>query len=252
VKVMMRAIFSVLMLFAISITPVAAQPRVVGVNGGDWFRWEDIEVNWSSNDPNATFPPPGQEWLAEMNDTEWSLFSIGDIVGTNVTCQFTAHYKNGTEEIMGGWVNIDTGAGENMTSMVIGANLNANDSIYTAGYYSSWLINETVVRTYPDGLRETNHINMTYEYSWTINTTEYYYFSSMQFYWDRATGMLIEDAFESINQTGDYLTTWSAVSRISESNVWVIPEYPLLIFPVFMTATLLAAIIYKRKIRSYA
>ena len=247
-KIVLLTLVSVFLLSAMVVTSIVAQPRTVGVTEGDWFKYGDIEVSWSSNDPNATFPPPYWEMLEGWNETEWMLLSIVDVSGTNVTGQMVTHYENGTEETSGAYVNIDTGDG-NMTYMAISANLNANDTVYTSGEFSSYKINETIVRTYPDSVRETNHINMTGEYSWTINETEYRYYDSMNFYWDRESGIFVEDYFEGINQTGDYLTTWSALSRITDSNVWVIPEFPTWtsILLVFVTLTVAMAI-YKRRL----
>jgi len=110
--------------------------------------------------------------------------------------------------------------------MVIGANLNEGDPIYTAGDYSNWFINETITRLYPDSTREANHINMTYAYNYTMPPDiDVDYFYSMNFYWDKATGIMVEDSFEVRNQTGEYLTTWLMAFKITESNVWVIPEF---------------------------
>jgi hypothetical protein len=71
----------------------------------------------------------------------------------------------------------------------------------------------------------------------------------MNYYWDKSTGMLVEDYYEVINQTGEYLTTWSVLSRITESNVWVVPEFPtsasILLILIVLTATIA---IYKRRL----
>jgi len=106
-----------------------------------------------------------------------------------------------------------------------------------------------VVRTYPDSVRETNHLNMTKEYSFTVNETEYYFYQTVNFYWDRSTGILVEFSFEGINQIGEYLTTWSFLLRITESDVWVVPEFSTLtsILLVFIVITT-AISIYKRRI----
>lgn len=228
---------------------VTASPtRTVGVNPGDWIKFGDITVTWSSNDPNASKVWYGMD-LEMYNQTEWVTVEITQVSGTNVTIQSVQHFKNGTEETSGGWIDVDTGDGVNATSMLISANLNENDAMYTSGDYSTWFINETITRTYPDGVRETNHINMTYAYNYTIPPDiEVDYFYSMNFYWDRATGILVEDTFEIRNQTGAYLTTWSMDFTITESNVWVIPEFPsFLILSLFMIATLLTVIVYRRK-----
>jgi hypothetical protein len=247
-KIVLLTLFSVLILPAMVVTSVVAPPRIVGVAAGNWFKYGILDVNWNSNDPNATFPPSGWEFLVDMNKTEWALISVEDVSGTNVTTQYTTHFKNGTEKIEGGYVDIDTGDG-NMSLVAISANLNANDTFYTSGSYSTWKINETIVRTYPDGVRETNLLNMTYEHSWAVNETHYYYYFTMNYYWDKSTGMLVEDYYEVINQTGEYLTTWSVLSRITESNVWVVPEFPtsasILLILIVLTATIA---IYKRRL----
>jgi len=232
------------------------EPRTVGVNIGDWFKYGDITVNWSSNDPNATFPPPGFEILEELNEIEWMSMSVGSISGTNITLQATDHFKNDTERIRSGWIDIDTGNTSEeteettgMTFWAISADLDTNDTLYTSGEYSTWKINETIVRTYPDGARDTNHLNMTWEYSWTINETEYYFYQTLNFYWDRSTGIFVEEYLEGINQTGTYLTTWSCLARITESNVWVIPEFPTWTSILLMLTVLTVAIaIFKRRL----
>ena len=222
-KIVLLTLVSVFSLSAMVVTS-SAQPRIVGVNVGDWFKYGDIAVTWSSNDPNATFPPPGYEGWEELNETEWVSYSVEDISSTNITFQSTEHFKNGTERTESGYIDIDAGGG-NMTYMAISANLDVNDTVYTSVDYT-WRINETVVRTYPDGVRDTNHVNMTGEYSWTINETECYYYYFMNFYWDKPTGIIVESSIEERNQTGDYLTTWSVSMGITDSNKWVVPEFP--------------------------
>jgi len=246
-KILFLALLLVFLLSAV-VVPSSAQPRVVGVNVGDWFKFGTIDINWSSNDPNATFPPSGWEWLEERNATEWVLFSVVDVSGTNVTFQSTEHFESETERIQISYIDVDTGAG-NISFGAIAANLNANDTLYTAPPYSSFTINETVTRTYPSGVRETNLFNMTDESSWTINETQYYYYYTMNFYWDKATGVLVEQYFEAIYQTGEYLTSWSSLASLTESNVWVVPEFPawtlvLILFVVFT----FAVVAYKRRL----
>ena len=248
-KIVLLTLVSVFLLSAMVLTS-SAQERIVGVNVDDWFKFGDITVSWSSNDPNATFPV----WLEEMNETEWMLMSVEGIFDTNITFQTVDHYKNGTERIQDGYIDIDTGDSSEETNetasmelMAISVYLDVNDTVYTSGDYSTWKINETVVRTYPDGVRETNHVNMTWEYSFTINETEYYVYNSMSYYWDRESGIIVEYYYGGINQIGEYLTTWSTLVRTTESNVWVIPEFPTWasMLLVFVTHTIAIAI-YKR------
>ena len=214
-KLILLTLVSLFILSAMVVTLAVAQPRTVGVTLGDWFKYGDITGSWSSNDPDAVFP------LLELNETEWMLMSVEDVSGTKITFQSTVHFTNGTEETGSGHIDIDTGDG-NMTLMAISANLDANDTIYSSPGYSTQKINETIVRTYPDGIRDTNYWNITGEY----NVTGFYQYISMNWYWDRSSGIFVEMAQEYTSQTENYTTTWSVILKITESNVWVIPEFP--------------------------
>lgn len=234
-KPILLALGSVFLLCAMVVASVIAQTRIVGVNVGNWFKYGDISGSWSSNDPNATIPD------FAFNETEWMMMSIESISGTNVTGQMTIHYTNGTEESEAGWIDIDTGEGEEGILWIISANLDAGHTIYSSGEYSTWMINETVSRTYPDGVRETNHINITAEYQMS-NGIEIYQYISMNFYWDRSSGMQVESSQEYISQIGEAQTSWSFTIKITESNIWVIPEFPIwtttLLTLIAITATI--------------
>jgi len=236
-KIILLTLVSLFLLSAMIGTFVDAQPRIVGVTVGDWFRYGDITGSMSSNDPSAIYP------FIEFNETEWLLLSVEDISGTNITFQSTWHFTNGTERTESGHIDIDTGDG-NMTLSAISANLNADDATYSSFDYSTMKINETIVRTYPDGVRDTNHLNTIVEY----NVTGFYQYFSMNWYWDRSSGMFVEMLQEQTSITGDYTTTYSILVKITQSNIWVVPEFPsFLILPLLMIVTLLAVIVYRRK-----
>jgi len=213
--------------------------RTVGVSVGNSFK-HTMNFSWSSTDPNATLPP----YLQSLNDTEWISTSIIGVSGTIVTLQMTWHFKNGTDMIQGGITDVDTGNG-NVTNWVIGANLNPNDTVYASGVYSTWVINETIVRTYPDGTRNTNHLSMSAE----SNVTGVYQFSSMDFYWDKSTGVMVETSTDTMTQTNVSQMNVSATFTIAESNVWVIPEFPTWTSILTILTVLTAAMaIYKRRL----
>jgi hypothetical protein len=249
---------ALLLTFLLTATCIAlalAQPRTVGVFEGEWFRHGEISVNWESNDTSASFPPYGWEWLEEWNETEWMTVTVESISGTNITSEVTQHFNNGSDKIRPGWIAIDSGNSSDytndtmdMTFMLISANLDENDTLYTSGDFSSWTINETITRNYPDTIRETNHLNLTWEYSYS-NFISVYYYHSMNYYWDRSTGILVEWSMQVINHTGQYLTNWSIFSRITDSSVWVIPEFHhavSLLFGIIITTAVVISV--KRKL----
>ncbi len=237
-KIVLSALVSGFLLSVIVGTSVASQPRTVGVTVGDWFKY-GVAFDWSSDKPNATIPPDYEQF----NKTEWMQLSIMNVSGTNVTSQLLMHFKNGTEQTLEVTTNVDAGEADGGL-WIVSANLNPNDTLYTSSsYYYAWMINETTVRTYPDGIRETNHINLTGEEGMTGIII------SQNVYWDRSTGVLVEMSTMQTYQTEGYQTNTSLNFTIIDSNVWVIPEFPTFasIFLMLIIPTVAIAF-YKRRL----
>ncbi len=210
-----------------------------GVSVGNNFTYGNVSFEWYSNDPSAI---PPAEW-SDLNETAWLLGTVDNIVGTNVSISSVIHFINGTEKTEDNWIDVDTGEG-NMTMMLISANLNAGDPIYSGSTYSSWTINETIPITYPGGSRETNHMNTAME----MSMPPYYISFSMNMYWDKTTGILTK-LYVTSNQTTAYTTYYSVSMELTESNQWIVPEF----FGLLTTLLLLAALasftlVLKRKL----
>jgi hypothetical protein len=234
-KVILLTLVSVFLLSTMVVTS-SGQTRTAGVSEGDWFRY-DVDFSWTSTDPSAIIP-------ISLNETERTMMAIVGVSGKKVSGQLATYYKNGTEKTVGGHVDIETGEGENMTMFVVSADLGENDTIYTSNEWSDAKINETIVRTYPDSLRDTNHLNITA----TFYSEESYQSMSLNYYWDKSTGILVELSEVVVTVAYDYVTISSLLIRTTDSNVWIVPEFPsFLILPLFILTTLLAVIIYKRK-----
>lgn len=234
-KVILLTLAFVFLLSAKVVTS-SGQTRTVGVSEGDWFLYE-VDFSWGSGDPSETIP----SW----NDTEGMRITIVAVSGKNVSSQFTYYYRNGTQKTFGGYVNIETGEGDELPMFAVSADLAEHDTVYTSGWWSSAKINETIVRTYPGGVRDTNHLNITTEFFSELG----YQYSSLNYYWDKPTGILVESTEVVYTETVEgYVTIYWLESRLGTSNAWFVPEFPsFLILPLFMITTLLAVIIYRRK-----
>jgi hypothetical protein len=234
------AFLPVALLLALVVVTNASPVGTPGVSIGNNFTYGNVSFDWYSNDPNAT---PPTEWIG-LNGTAWFRGTVENVAGTNVTISSLLHYNNGTEETESGWIDVDTGGG-NMTLFLISANLNAGNSIYSSGDYSTFTINETIPMTYPGGSRETNHINTTME----VSSPPYYVNLSMNLYWDRATGVLTKLSMIS-NQTMTYTTNYSVSMELTGSNEWAVPEFfglpPTLLLLASLALVTLASI---RKLR---
>jgi hypothetical protein len=214
-------------------------PRTPGVIAGNIFTLDNFSFSWNSTDPSAT---PPAEW-AGLNETTWLSITVENIVDTNVTCTLTAHYQNDTEETASGWIDVDSGDNLNMEMFIIAENLNPGDSIYRTGNFSSWNISETISWPYSEDSRDTNHINYTMEES---SMPPLYIYVSANIYWDKATGVLTKMSL-TMNQTYTYTTQYSISMELTESNMWVVPEFAELPQTLILLASVLALVTIARR-----
>lgn len=233
--------FGIILLLAFAGSAFAL--RTPGVYPGDWAIY-DIVVEWSSTDPSQTCPPS----LLELNKMEWIKFDFPSVMGTNITGQMITHFENGSETIQGGWVDIDSGQGENMTIWVIAANLHAGDTLYTSGYYYTWIINETIMKMYQGLARWTNHFNLTAEKTDSGNYT----CNSFNFYWDQQTGIIVKINQSTYMETISGITSASLAAIITETNRWIVPEFPTssLILTAFIATSSFAILFKHRKFQN--
>ena len=206
-------VFTILILTVIILTYSGTKTldRVPGVSLGDTFTY-DVSSFWNSSDANVVVP---QEFL-EINQTESFRVTITDISGSMVTTLDTWVFKNGTEHNSTGLVNVETGFNSGGFWPVVAANLGKDDLLHPAGT-NGITVNETIMREYPSGARETNHFTLNYQ----GNDENYgYYAAEGDYYFDRATGMLVElyDNSEFLSTNMQCAILW----KIKESNVWVV------------------------------
>lgn len=189
------------------------QDRNVCVKVGDWAKYGDIKVIWNSNDPNAQ---PDQN-LINANATTWINITVTDVSATIITFQNTTALKNGTLITNTAFVDVDSGTGEALT--FISAGLNAGEHLYSTEQDILLAINETITRTYSGVVRDVNHLNLTRRFlnqsDLSINV-----YISLNYYWDKATGVLTERQGTFVNETGSYITSWSRSDKIIETNMW--------------------------------
>ena len=232
-----KLLITMVLMVLLSLTMVErtwAQVRTPGVAEGNTFIY-DVIAYWSSTDPLATISPE----LLDMNQTEYVRVGITGVSGSDVTTFTTWQYKNGTVNTLLGSVNLETGAFSGGFWAIIAGNLTVNDRIHPTGQDTITVTN-TVIRNYLGGNRETNHLIIPYQ-----NTTERAS-GYLDRYFDKETGMLVE-LHDEISYTDPSMTiviSW----KIEDSSVWVVPEFAsVLVLPLFMMVTMLAAIAYKKK-----
>lgn len=200
------------------ISPAAATSVeiVVGVDEGDWVKYE-LAATWMSSSDGE---PPAE--LIEINKTEWVKNTVLAISGTNITFQRVVHYNDGNETASIEYVDIETGDSSDIgTFMFIPRNLTKDDMVHaspTEHYY----INETVFRRYMGVMREMNHLNVSTVYYETQNLVTIF---TASYYWDKTTGILCERPGTYASYIEGVMTSLSISEKIVDTNLWE-PDMP--------------------------
>jgi len=151
---------------------------------------------------------------------ELLTITVLDVYDTTVTFQQVIRLKNGTETEYMWVVDVETGLGNGTYQLeFISADLKAGDRLnapYPGQFiWCGWHIEETVLRTYVDVERETNHLNVT-DWSGSPPSTD-------DFYWDRATGIMSEWTHEENHETESYITSLLFNVKMVDTNLWKAP-----------------------------
>ena len=234
-RITKRIAIATLLLMFLSFTMVASTRALVltpGVTPGANFYY-DVTAYWSSTDEYASIPAD----LVEINQTETVDVRIHNVTDANVTTFVAVYYRDESYDGGYGFIDVDTGVSYGAFAMLIAGSLNAHEVIHPLGA-DGITINETVTKTYQSGNRDTNRIILEYINA-TTGTTE-----RDEWYFDKQTGILVE-SHETVTSSQETKTvTW----KLKETNGWVVPEFSsVLILPLLMAITMIAAIAYKKK-----
>jgi len=180
----------ILIAVMVPIVPVFAADYSVGVEVGDWVRYE-VDAAWNGTSSSAP------EWARY----DWVKMIVESVSGTDVTVLANIHYKDGKVENNTLSWNIETG-GE---MWIISADLEKGDPIAVG---ADWIINDTTTRTYAGASRSVNFLSISQSSGESIvNAT---------FYWDQATGVLLETSSNKTSPTENWMLRYTAV----ETSLW--------------------------------
>ena len=246
-KIILTVLLSVFLLSAMTV-PALAQTLDVGVQVGDWFKYEAKVTQWESEDPFLPEGYIGPLSLAD-NETNYILYTVTDITpvdgGNNVTFSVTYDWKNGS--VTEGTYE-ETVSTANTNIFMIGANMTEGDMVsdewnfFDFFDYPARYINETIDFENPDGTRETNVL----EYHVDIGGTPYDYI----FYWDKATGMRLYyenygDVPAIFTAAYEYTVKWELVESSVETVY--IPDLTGPIMLLTLIAITVPIVLHKRK-----
>ena len=217
----------------------------VGVASGDVFRYS-YTCYFNSNDPHAV-PPASFSWI---NQTDYFMVNVTGVSGSSVNFETMMRGLNGTNSM--GLCSMNVGTG--MASISgYGGPTDANNFYFMArnvgmmgrmfpSSNSSPTINNTLMMSYAGGQRLTNHFaTSTIQNGMTVNS---------DFYFDQATGMMVEWRQQTIQTSGSLLTNSTQMMKITSSSIWAVPEFPTFFVPAFASvlfSTLAVSVIIKLK-----
>jgi hypothetical protein len=224
---------------------VSAQSISPGVRPGMVFDYH-ISSYWTSADLYASIPSD----LTIVNQTSHVEIRISEVNNTHVTTANICYYKDGSNTLDRGIINLYTGEVTNVFTTesygfaaIIGANLNKGDRIHPNGEDTLTIL-ETTTRNYESGSRTVNRVRI------VSNDPESDYVGTRDLYFDKETGVLVEQIDRTETTTYPITTTqitWK-INSVSNIDNWVIPEFPLLtVVPLLLIATTFAAIAYKKQ-----
>jgi hypothetical protein len=215
-KIILTMLFAVFLLC--SFTVPSFSQMTVGVSVDDTFRYEGVVTDFTTSDPSLEI----SMWMSfnlYFNETDYENRTVTDVTGTNITFAIATQYSNGTLD--------ESELVENITSSywyrAIGAGMEAGDEIRAAsGFSGAITINETIMVDYggTEGERETNvvYVNSDWTFAGVTKTTTYY--------WDKDTGILVKQVENAYYSGTDGDMHLVLEIQMTNTNVWVIPEFP--------------------------
>jgi hypothetical protein len=202
----------------------------VGVASGDVFRY-GYTCYFNSNDPYAVLPA-SFSWI---NQTDYFMINVTGVSGASVNFGTMLRGLNGSSSLGVCSMNVGTGmasisgyGGPNDASSFyfMARNVGMMGRMFPSAVVSP-TINDTLMMPYAGGSRLTNHF--------VTNTTQNGMTVNSDFYFDQATGMMVQWREETVQTSGTLQTNSIQMMKITSSSVWAIPEFPTSsIVPVFI------------------
>jgi hypothetical protein len=235
-KIALVGIASLLFLLGTSFWGVAwGQSYVPGVSAGDVFKYKYDFDSTINGGEQLALPSMFNSLVEQIKAIDWVQITITKVTGSNVEAQMLAQFINGTQQSSDGTIDVASGQGD-LTMFLVASNLGPNDPMYLD---SDERINGTTTRTYSSGSRELIYEAITMEYDVPQDDLEGFnitvplnQMNSQEIYWDKQTGSLVEMSYRMLTSSSLVNADISMNVKLAESNVYTIPEYPVLIILV--------------------
>lgn len=211
----------------------------VGVARGDVFQY-GYTCYFNSNDPHAV-PPSSFFWI---NQTDYFMINVTGVSGASVNFGTMLRGLNGSSSLGVCSMNVGTGMAsisgyggpsDASSFYFMARNVGVMGRMFPSSVMSP-TINGTLMMPYAGGSRLTNHF--------VTNITQNGMMVNSDFYFDQATGMMVQWRQETVQTSGTLQTNSTQMMKINSSNVWVIPEFPTsVIVPTFIFAASVSVLV---------
>ena len=209
-----RLLIVILLFFSVVICEKAtlSEPSKSGLAAGDFSCYKMFAV-FTSSDPYAIIDVP----YYEKNNTDWVRIDIIEVSGSVIRQVYTMHFENKSETFeLETDLDPDVAGGYNFSNLgipICAANLEMGDALLI----TKLKVEETLIRTYPSGERETNHV------SWN---------SSIDYgdcYFDRKTGLLVElnRTHLFMNPVTDEVVKKVDIIKMINSSFWFVSDFSM-------------------------
>jgi hypothetical protein len=253
-KTALLTMLSVLLMSAMFF-PSMCKGLTVGVQVGDWFKYEGTLVSYEAG-PDVPFPPSQYDQdVVTFNTTDWFKYTVTAIDGATITFEVVTHWSNGTETTE----TLVDDMENSFTMMCIGTNLGPGDQVRpeydwteTLGFPWIWAtrtLNATTEDPYAGGTRTANVLDW-----WMPPLFEGMEPTTRQVYhWDKATGIQTFYETQIINgydftSGEDYSYDIKRVIVDSSTEGLVIPEvFTTLVLLLTLSASTVSIVFYRRK-----
>ena len=184
-----------------------AEADVVGVKTGDWVKYRVARL--------------GSSVAWDYSDAVWVKVEVLKVSGTTVTIRETVHDADGSELIRNFSSNLLSSPAYYF--YIIAANLGSGDKVDTFPMwnetklaYVDITLNDTDYRSYGGVTREVNRLKYSYVKSFFSDMANF----TIEEYWDRSTGFLLEKAYQ-FYLIDRKLNLWSMYTlEIEDTNMW--------------------------------
>ncbi len=200
--------FSVLLLvFPIFGNASGQTIAMAGVSVGNAFTYDNTYF-WNSTIPGDA---PSVSLIVQNQST--LQVTVQQVTGSTVELGVLWTYRNGTQQSSTELDEVNSGV--TGTILVYAANLTAGNQLFPGATDLPYIINSTVIRTYANSFRETNHIQVN---NTSIEGTLY---SLIDLYFDKQTGILVEYYLTTVYSDLPYQTVTQHL-LLKDSNVWAV------------------------------